>query len=457
MAYLNDDAVWEKGVRQLEEEDDCVAGVFNEPLGQLTRRTKHLKDRIEDRPALGEVFVTSSYQNPPISWKGNLLTTRGFDLDVGNNHRIGLTPDSLWNRYRLAIAAEDWALMYLCSYYGDSLRAIGMMTDSSFVESAANGNFQLFDPNTTFFDEHFFKGYGGAYWIVGARDGAGLICLRYGDNETFAFDSSYAPVFVGKRGVVIKASENALYFWNGASDPSPLPGYGYLRVFNFVSVGDIIYYGDSAGILYRLDPSSIPPSASQLTNSDITTTFSVATVPGSGDLLALSAVYKGSPSILLIRKSDMGVAKETPCGGRPFYRAGPGAFGHAASRSFIIYGTKKKRFVMYNLASMRFRESDASSVVSVRFATPSWGGAAIGLIDGVISGFAVSSGTYVMRVTPDEEAGESDRVEAPVNAGARAWRATESRVSFPALDNMSLCPRTVGGADYFGYLSIKRP
>jgi hypothetical protein len=39
MAYLNEDPVWEAGVRQLEETDDCDAGVFNEPFGQLARMT----------------------------------------------------------------------------------------------------------------------------------------------------------------------------------------------------------------------------------------------------------------------------------------------------------------------------------------------------------------------------------------------------------------------------------
>ena len=42
MAYLDDSAVWEAGVRQLEETDDCDAGVFNVALGQLTHRTKAL-------------------------------------------------------------------------------------------------------------------------------------------------------------------------------------------------------------------------------------------------------------------------------------------------------------------------------------------------------------------------------------------------------------------------------
>jgi hypothetical protein len=46
MAYLNDDPVWEEGVRQLEETDDCEAEVFNGPLGQLAHRTKHLKQAL---------------------------------------------------------------------------------------------------------------------------------------------------------------------------------------------------------------------------------------------------------------------------------------------------------------------------------------------------------------------------------------------------------------------------
>jgi hypothetical protein len=47
MAYLNDEAVWAEGVRRLEETDDCEAGVFNEPFGQLTRRTSALKRMAE--------------------------------------------------------------------------------------------------------------------------------------------------------------------------------------------------------------------------------------------------------------------------------------------------------------------------------------------------------------------------------------------------------------------------
>jgi hypothetical protein len=46
MAYLNDDPVWEEGVRQLEETDICEASTFNEPLGQLARRTRALKQQI---------------------------------------------------------------------------------------------------------------------------------------------------------------------------------------------------------------------------------------------------------------------------------------------------------------------------------------------------------------------------------------------------------------------------
>jgi hypothetical protein len=453
MANLPEKSVWTDGIYQLEEGDPVRGGpegVSNVQAKQLGDRTRYLKDRIEDRPALGEVSVFSSKQAPPVLWKGSLLALSAGDQVPG----LGLNPTYLWEKYSVIIAAKDWSLMYLCSYYGAAMRAVGAVSDTTFEVMIANSNFQLFDPNNTFFDEHFFKGAGGRYWIVGKNDGVGLICLSYGDNETFTFDSSYSPVFVGKRGVVIKSSENALYFWNGVDNPSPLPGYGTLSVFNFVSVGDVIYYGDYAGALYKLDPSSSPPSVSQLTNSDITTIFSVATVPGSDNLLALSAVYKGSASILLVRKFDMGVAKETPCGGRPFYRAGPGAFGHAASKSFIIYGPKKKRFVLYNLAPLRF--SSSGGTCPVRVAPPSWGGATVGLVD-VDTSYSSLAGTYVARLMPDEEAGESDRVEAPMNAGSRAWRATESRFSFPALDNMSLCPRTVGDADYFGYLSIKRP
>jgi hypothetical protein len=46
MAYLNDDPVWEEGVRQLEETDICEASTFNGPLGQLARRTRALKQQI---------------------------------------------------------------------------------------------------------------------------------------------------------------------------------------------------------------------------------------------------------------------------------------------------------------------------------------------------------------------------------------------------------------------------
>jgi hypothetical protein len=47
MAYLNDEAVWAEGIRRLEETDNCEAGVFNEPLGQLARRTKAVKRMVE--------------------------------------------------------------------------------------------------------------------------------------------------------------------------------------------------------------------------------------------------------------------------------------------------------------------------------------------------------------------------------------------------------------------------
>jgi hypothetical protein len=47
MSYLNDEAIWEAGVRQLEETDNCEAGVFNEPFGQLTHRTSAVKQMIE--------------------------------------------------------------------------------------------------------------------------------------------------------------------------------------------------------------------------------------------------------------------------------------------------------------------------------------------------------------------------------------------------------------------------
>lgn len=54
MVYLNDDAVWEAGVRRLEETDDCTAGVFNEPFGQLARRTAALKEMAEAETAARE-------------------------------------------------------------------------------------------------------------------------------------------------------------------------------------------------------------------------------------------------------------------------------------------------------------------------------------------------------------------------------------------------------------------
>jgi hypothetical protein len=53
MAYLNDDPVWEEGVRQLEEADNCEAGVFNVPLGQLARRTRALKQRVDSIETAG--------------------------------------------------------------------------------------------------------------------------------------------------------------------------------------------------------------------------------------------------------------------------------------------------------------------------------------------------------------------------------------------------------------------
>jgi hypothetical protein len=54
MAYLNDEAEWEAGVRRLEETDDCEAGVFNETLGQLTRRTSALKAMVGSEAAARE-------------------------------------------------------------------------------------------------------------------------------------------------------------------------------------------------------------------------------------------------------------------------------------------------------------------------------------------------------------------------------------------------------------------
>jgi hypothetical protein len=55
MAYLNDEAEWEEGVRQLEETGDCEAGVFNETLGRLTRRTSALKAMAGSEAAAREV------------------------------------------------------------------------------------------------------------------------------------------------------------------------------------------------------------------------------------------------------------------------------------------------------------------------------------------------------------------------------------------------------------------
>jgi hypothetical protein len=57
MAYLNDDPVWEEGVRQLEETDDCEAGVFNGPLGQLARQTASLKQAGEAEEAARQSAV----------------------------------------------------------------------------------------------------------------------------------------------------------------------------------------------------------------------------------------------------------------------------------------------------------------------------------------------------------------------------------------------------------------
>ena len=63
MAYLNDDAVWEEGVRQLEPTDDCLADVFNEPLGQLTRRTKAVKQMAETESEVRQALAEEVAEN----------------------------------------------------------------------------------------------------------------------------------------------------------------------------------------------------------------------------------------------------------------------------------------------------------------------------------------------------------------------------------------------------------
>ncbi|MDR3356031.1 MAG: hypothetical protein LBO04_02475 [Spirochaetaceae bacterium] len=50
MANYNEEAVWE-GVRELEETDDCEAGVFNIPFRQLTHRTAKVKELVEAEAA----------------------------------------------------------------------------------------------------------------------------------------------------------------------------------------------------------------------------------------------------------------------------------------------------------------------------------------------------------------------------------------------------------------------
>ncbi|MDR2150814.1 MAG: hypothetical protein LBO67_08425, partial [Spirochaetaceae bacterium] len=62
MAYLNDEAVWEEGIRQLEEGDDCEAGVLNDPLSKLTHRTSAVKAMVEAESAarLEAEIVTAS-------------------------------------------------------------------------------------------------------------------------------------------------------------------------------------------------------------------------------------------------------------------------------------------------------------------------------------------------------------------------------------------------------------
>ena len=83
MAYLNDEAVWETGVRRLEETDNCEAGVFNEPFGQLTRRTKALRQMVEaETYARGQNDAAMLSRLNALEGRGGPLPARDFESET---------------------------------------------------------------------------------------------------------------------------------------------------------------------------------------------------------------------------------------------------------------------------------------------------------------------------------------------------------------------------------------
>jgi hypothetical protein len=186
VAYLNDEAVWEEGVRQLEPTDDCLADVFNEPLGQLTRRTKAVKQMVETESAARQAVADEVEENKrefvsrlnAVEGRGGPVAAHDFGSETPNDEELTqYACEAIWGAGGVFIWNADNSATSTYEV-GGVVHAAVEIFNSTWVRNTYNGiNHRIVLVNTPDTEPAIFAWEDVGYDTVGIADEehAGLV------------------------------------------------------------------------------------------------------------------------------------------------------------------------------------------------------------------------------------------------------------------------------------------
>jgi hypothetical protein len=235
--------------------------------------------------------------------------------------------------------------------------------------SVVDTDFELFDPQATRFDSHYFKGAAGAYYVIG-QNGEGLLCVVQAGSGAKTVIGEYAVKCVGKNCAIISdRSSGQKYIFDGVS-MTMISGDCWL------SDGDVIWFYCSAGAttcgLEKLDMSSGTPEITVVLDAgrggrppnsgEVLSILELNAIPGRPDALAANVVLHADaasgiyPKLAVLSKRDGAVLEVVD------YKEGDASSSFSVTRMrggcfcgmgggrLLMYDQKRRGYIMYNLS-----------------------------------------------------------------------------------------------------------
>jgi hypothetical protein len=152
MAYLNEDPVWEEGVRQLEETDECEAVTFNNPFEQLSRRTNYLKQAVEaektarqsavqnEADARQEGMAAVAARLSAVEGRGGPITAYDFGTDVPDQQYLTrYACEAIWGAGGTFVWNGGYPAASVYTAADGTVHAAGEIFNSTWVRNTYNG------------------------------------------------------------------------------------------------------------------------------------------------------------------------------------------------------------------------------------------------------------------------------------------------------------------------------